>query len=449
MLSETRKVNAMDNKGATRLYELFPGERVDSWEPIDPNVAGLLYELSQMRLENLEEFPTEVILKPASRISRDRYADFPHITSSAVLGMRNRAEGVLRPVLESAGAFRDARTIENERLTLFYPTQVIDILEAGSNPQIAFEFDRTRMRGYRIKSNVPLPWPAIFRAPFGTGTPDFVTEEFVELVRRENLIGLAFNLIWDSTWTEPPINAMLVRATWGPAGWSETERAERFIRFINRLAQVDPDLGHWLGPGYGSHQRDRKPLILDPKPVARAMTRVKGEMWRHVFAHAPENLVLDRRSDMDASLSPVIGRSREFELDPPWANAVNLHLYDLMDKRTRFGKPEGVLELFRAFRDTLPVEFLVISDIIFPDWMSIRKLHDLGWITWIVAQGDVADRDPDLPEGARLLSRERGPDAITIQLTERMEEVTVEHIKAARAMLEAQGWLLPRIIVPV
>jgi hypothetical protein len=361
------------------------------------------------------------------------------------LCLRESARQQLEPLVAPYGEFLPVLLDDTERVWLFHligsvPAMDLDrsafeTLPSGSTGKVEVYWFDTGIVGGR----------PIFRIP-QKGRP-FVTDQFVAAVKAAGLTGLDFKLLWDSEWTVPPVPLLIVSGYWPPLAWDEAESARRTSTFLTELGTLDPALQAWRRRGRGPLPEQAMAMPLTDAAVAKALARIK-ERGRNADAiyhdggiwNAPPNELIH------VEFQQATGTGERF-VNSFWGGVAHLRMFDLREEHTKHATPEGVLALFEAMRAAWPVKHLVARTTIFQDHTELKSYPLLGWITWLTAQGRVADRDPDLPAGVRIL--DRTSDTLTLQLGPWLQNTGLDTYEAVRPIvqatiqaLEVHGWLV-------
>ena len=83
---------------------------------------------------------------------------------------------------------------------------------------------------------------------------------------------------------------------------------------------------------------------------------------------------------------------------------------------------------------------MVARTVLFQSPDELKHYPVLGWITWLTAQGRVADRDPVLPAGVQIL--DRTATTLTLQLAAAPADLTAETVQQTIRRLDEHCWLV-------
>ena len=367
---------------------------------------------------------------------RSGMSDFPW-DGYGQLCLRAPARNALQDLLSPYGEFLPVELGDGETVWLFRPIGTVAALDLRASAYDPLPPGGIgKITSYVFHDELIADRP-VFRIP--QRVRPYVTNRFVDRVHEAKLTGLTFKLLWDSEWTVRPVPLLIVSGYWSPRAWDEAESAQRTLTFLTRLADLDPAFTAWRRRGRGPSREQAVAMPLTEKAVAAALKRLRDRDRNADAIYHDGGIWNAPHEEVSLELQQATGTGERF-VNSPWGGVAHLRLFDLLETRTAHASPEGVLRLFDAMRTSWPVEHLVARTELFQSHEELKRFPLLGWITWLTAQGRVADRDPVLPDGVQIL--DRTSRTLTLKLSPTLNDLTAETVQATGQALEEQGWLV-------
>ena len=129
------------------------------------------------------------------RGSKARLADFSNLSYGPEPCFSQRAKDLLGPYIDGLGQWL-ALECDEAPYWLFNVTHVVDALDEAQSEVIRFDDGKVLRIAQFVFRPEKLRGQLLFNVPQCMGSPNLVTQDFVDLVGRHGLTGFSFRLLW-------------------------------------------------------------------------------------------------------------------------------------------------------------------------------------------------------------------------------------------------------------